>query len=497
MGSERRVPRIPAAAWTAPRSAIDTVSPNAMCRARHVWLAFSRQCHTGRVTRRICILLAAIGISGCATSLHDRAWLDNELLDRTGASTCGRSHDALPDGVSLEDGLDEGEVISITLCRNPTLRAELTRIDAAFATLREARRPANPQVSIMGPIGTITAVATLLLPLESLWQMPSRARAAAREADMAGEAVLMRALDVIRDARLLHVELGLATDRVEARAELERVALDVARIASVRASVGEVSPMEERVLAAEARAGTDARELAETEVAMARARLVATLAIDSNSAIPLLATFSRDVASPPGAAALIDVARAARPDVRSAELAIAASTARAGWERSRVVNLSALVETQWHQPAGPALRLGGRVELPIFGANPGGVGRADAEVERATAQHELMARTVVMDVTLAQARFEQATRSRGRFETEVLPALEQALEMATGTFESGDQTYLVVLDVLRRTNEARLRRAELIAEQRRALCELERSIGARLQSASDVARRATEARGTP
>ena len=49
-------------------------------------------------------------------------------------------------------------------------------------------------LSVMGPIGPVTAVATLLVPLESLWQLPRRTQAAARAADVAGEAVLMRAL---------------------------------------------------------------------------------------------------------------------------------------------------------------------------------------------------------------------------------------------------------------------------------------------------------------
>lgn len=437
------------------------------------------------MTRRFAILIACLGLSGCATSFRDRAWLDRQLQGRLGAATCGRSRDGLPPNVALADGLDEAEVVSVALCRNPALRAELTRIDAALATLDEARRPANPQLSMMGPIGPITAVATLLVPLESLWQMPSRTEAAAREADVAGEAVLMRAFDLVRDARLLHIELGLASDRATVRAELARVAAEVARIASVRANLGDVSALEERVLTADARTSADAADLAQTEAVMARARLVGTLAIDDAGG-SLSPVFTADVAAPPALRDLIRIARAARPDARSAELAISAATARAGWERGRIISLGTLVETQWGQPAGPGLRLGGRADFPIFSQNQGGTGRADAEVERATAQQELVARTVIMEVTLAHARFEQATRSRHRFDAEVLPALDTALEVARRGFETGDQPLLIVLEVLRRAGEARLRRAELVAEQRRALAELERAIGARLQSATEM-----------
>lgn len=451
-------------------------------------------------SRSVCTRLVGIAlfgmVVGCATSLRDRAWLDRELVARVGAGTGGETHEALPPQVELEDGLSEDEVIETALWRNPLLRAEVTRIDAAFATLDEARRPANPQLSLMGPIGPVAAVATLLMPLESLWQMPSRSQAAARDADVTGEAVLMRALDLVRDARLLHVELGLAMDRAVVLQALAETAVEVARISSVRARAGETSPMDERVLRADAQARLDASDLAETEVSMAQARLRNALAVDALEA-PLRPTFSSHLEGPPALPELIRIARVARPDTRSAELAISAATARAGWERTRIVNLAALVEAQWDQPAGPALRLGGRMDLPLFNQNQGGTGRADAEVARLTAQHEFAARTAIMEVTLAHARLLQATRSCARFEQEILPALEDAVRMATQGFESGDETFLIVLDALRRGGEARLRHAELVAEQRRALAELERAIGARLLRATDVAAHIERDRDAP
>lgn len=436
---------------------------------------------------RVFPLLACVALTSCATSTRDRAWLSRELQQRAGAATRGTSKEALPAGVKVDDGLNEAEVISIALWRNPALRAELTRIDAAFATLDEARRPANPQASIMGNIGPVTAIATLLLPLESLWQMPARTTAAAREADVAGESTLMRALDLVREARLLHVELGLAADRALVREELAKTANEVARIASVRAGVGDISAMDERVLAADAQTSADASDSARTEVAMASTRLGTTLALDDHA--PLRAEFTNETPALPELGALVSIARLNRPDARAADFAITATASRAGWERSRIFNLSLSSDVQWNQAAGPGMRLGGRADLPIFNQNQGGIGRADADAERALAQHEVVVRNVVMEVEIAHARFTQATRSRQRFETEVLPALDAALAMARHGFETGDQSYLVVLDVLRRNGEARLRRAELIAEQRRALCELERAIGARLQTAADVATR--------
>jgi len=417
---------------------------------------------------------------GCATSHRDRAWLDDELRERMGAATRGGEAEELPPEIDVGNGIDETEVVSLALWRSPVLVAELTRIDAARASLDEASRPANPQLTLMGPLGPINAAATLLVPLESLWQLPQRTEASARDADAIGEAVLMRALDLVRDARLLHAELGLAQDRLIVRAAMSAVSAELARIGEVRARVGEISGLEFNLLSADARTAIDAEDAAETDRQNARARLAASLAMGSDE---LTAVFASDaVPATLALDALIDVARSSRPDVRSAEYAVSAAAARAGWERTRVVALAAQTEGQWNNTAGLSMRVGGRIELPIFGANPGGIGRADAEVARASAQLEVVAQAVIMEITVARARFEQAARSRDAFENDILTSLVEALRVATSGFETGEETYLVVLDVLRRTAEAQLRHAELVAESRRALAELERAIGARLET---------------
>ncbi len=435
-------------------------------------------------------LLSLCLLVGCASSSRDRAWLDEQLRDRTGASTGGEEMASdpqrWPTGVSIDDGLDEREVVSLALTRSPFLRSEMARIDAARATLDEANRPANPQLSLMGPFGPVTAVATLLAPLESLWQMPDRAAAAARDADVAGETVLMSALTVARDVRLLHVELALAEDRVAIRNTLRETAAELARVGEARARLGEATPLEAELLRVDASNAVDATNFAENDVLLARARLSAALALDGAAATSSWhAVFD-------GESAPIDVpleqllgaARRMRPDARAAEIAIEAAASRAGWERSRVVALGALIEGQWRESTGPSLRLGGRIELPIFGLNPGGIGRAEAEIRRATALLDMTIQTVTSEVRVAHARALQAERSRELFDTQVLPSLEASLAMAQSGLLAGDAPPLLVLDVMRRISEARLRRADLVAEARRARAELERAIGGRLALAT-------------
>lgn len=432
------------------------------------------------MSRRVLPLALAVGLTGCASSHQDREWYREELAKRVELRTCAATEGAFPEGVTLDDGLDEAEVVILSLCRSPALKAEVTRIDVARAGLSDSRRLANPQLSMMAPFGPVNAIATLALPLESLWQLPRRTKVAALEADATAEAVLMRALDLVRDARLLHVELGLAVETHELQRELAEVGAEAARIAAVRAAVGDIGVLEESVLNAEARSSLDRADFAATEVEAARARLVAVLGLSRGEGPELNPTYAAPLSQLPPMADLLTVAHHARPDARAAEATVAAANARVGWERTRAFALSGLVESQWGQSNGASLRVGGRADLPIFNQNQGAIAAAKARVEQAKAESEALANTIALEVALAHQRWTRARRSFERFEGEILPQLEIAAQAAESSYRTGDQPYLVVLDALGRLAQARLRLAELRAELRRAHCELERSVGSRL-----------------
>lgn len=429
---------------------------------------------SGRTVAAAAVVLAL----GCVGSDRDRDWVARALSERGMESAGDEDPVAL-----LEGGLDEREAVALALSNSPAYQAELARIDSARADLDEAGRIANPQITLVGALGPISAVATLLAPLESLWQLPQRTEAASRQLEAVAEALVQTGLDLARDARLAHVERVLAGDRIRLREELAATWAELARIAEVRSRLGEASPAEAAAVGAEAHVANDALETARTDAALSDARLRVVLGLEPD-APPADAVFVATPPSPPELGDLIAVARASRPDVRAAELAIQAAAARAGWERSRVVLLAAQVEGHWTQAGQPAMRLGGRIELPIFSANQGGIGRAEAELARAQALLVATRQRVVAEIVQARARVTQAQSSLETYRAEVVPALEEALRVATRTYELGEESYVVVLDVLRRMGDARLREAELVAETRRADAELERAVGARLEGST-------------
>jgi outer membrane protein, heavy metal efflux system len=425
------------------------------------------------------LALVLASVLGCASSERDRDWVAHALEDRGLPPTSG-GDDSL---AALADGLDERDVVALALSRSPTYRAELARIDAARADLDEAGRLSNPQITLAAGIGPISTLATLLAPLESLWQIPLRTEAAARALESIAESLVQGGLDLARDARLAHVEAGLAEDRLRVSTTLAQSWQTLAELAAARVRVGEASPTEEASARALAAVGGDAVQAATQEVAISRARLSAVVGLPEGHG-PYAIRFVGAPRPPPPIAALLELARQSRPDVRASELALTAAASRAGWERSRVVALAAQLEGHWTDPGVLSMRAGARLELPIFHANQGGVGRAEAEIMRAQALLEAARLRVAREAIEAHARAERAHTSLAVYRREVLPALEEALRMAAEGFRVGEETYLVALEASRQLGEAQLREAELVAETRRAEAELERAIGARLPGGS-------------
>jgi cobalt-zinc-cadmium efflux system outer membrane protein len=120
---------------------------------------------------------------------------------------------------------------------------------------------------------------------------------------------------------------------------------------------------------------------------------------------------------------------------------------------------------------------GFQAELPIFNWNPGGVGRAHAELERAAHRYALVRQTILNEVRVSHAQLLQARASLKTFRDGVLPALTEAADAAQKGFAAGELPYLQVLDSLRRLADARLRLLDLEAEVARATAELERNVG--------------------
>lgn len=423
-------------------------------------------------------------MGGCASSPYDRAWVSNELGSLAAPmGPEGASAASLPPGVSESEQLDARAAVAVAVWNSAALQADMAQLGVSRADLAEAGALPNPTFSLLLPAGPRTLETSLLLPLFSLWQRPSRVAAAKLQVEQVARGLVQNGLDLARDVRVAHAEWVLAEERCDARDVLSSLWGRTAELAEVRFSAGDASQVEVAALRAEARSAEDNARRARTEGVLARERLRLLMGVVQS---PLFAKARPhaeplDLRAPRPLPELVALAQAARPDVRAAELGIEAAGGRLGWEKSRILQLFARLDGKPSTSSSGASELlwvpGVQLEVPLFNWNPGGIGRAEAELMRATARYSLLRQQVSNEVLTAREQVLQAAGSLEAFQSNILPAFTAASEGAQKAFDAGDSPYLQVLDALRRLADARLQALDIEADLRRALARLDRSLG--------------------
>jgi cobalt-zinc-cadmium efflux system outer membrane protein len=335
------------------------------------------------------------------------------------------------------------------------------------------------------PFGYTQFEMLLNLPGEILWQRPRRVAAARIEVDRVARGLEQNGLDLARDVRVAYWDLALAKERIRLGGEAVNLRNQILALTDARLRAGDISELE-------ATAARMDLSLAEEQSArfvsarvMAHGRLRFLLGLEDEKV-------AFDVASGTGAAGAADPAISAtsaeletlqqeafanRPDLGGAALAIEAAAGRAKWERSRLFAFAELLSIKKGAGLDFSPRVGFLAELPIFHRNKGAITRADREVERAGIQYLAVHHRIAQEVRDAYAQFQQTAESLKLFRARVLPQAEEGSRLAEKGYQSGDASYLSVLEATRRIIDARLREVELVNELRRATAQLDRSIG--------------------
>ena len=403
------------------------------------------------------------------------------ILSATGAAA--RIHvpgvAEVPPTVDPRDGLSSDEAVATALWNNAAFQVTLSQLGFARADLVDAGMLTNPVLSLLFPLGPKQFEGTLRWPIEVLWERPKRRAAAQLALDATASSLVQSGLDLALAVRLSHADLVLAIDRqrlaTETAAALERIDT----LTQSRLAAGDIGALEARVARVDAARGRQDADRAAHDVRLARERLrlltglaADDSALDRTEASPTADTCGR-------ADDLLSRALAARPDVRAAEIAVEAAATRLGWERRRVLALTAVLDANGQGTQGFEAGPGVDVGLPIFNRNQGGRLRAETELQRASAAYVAIQQQVGLDVREAVTLLEQARESRTAWRTTLVTPLEANLADAEEAYRAGDSSFLFVLENNRRLIEARLRERELTADQARALARIERATGAK------------------
>lgn len=455
------------------------------------------------------IFLLATPVSCWAQKIATSADVSKEVEKLTGFKVgTGSKSEAvsIPEGISVDDGVTHDEAVAIALWNNPGLQAELTALGIARADVITAGQLTNPTLTMIFPFSFRILEAVANWPIESIWQRPKRVAAAKVELERVGETLVIRALDLVRDVRLAYADYQAAQIRADMAAEVMRERREIATITNARLRVGDISELESNPSVTEARLAEERASRLAQDVVIAKERLRTLLGFTKDDIALNIVVPSRDVPLPVDRiisvqpAVLVDRAAPsplpalnpdkldelikqaldARPEIKAGELAIEAAGARAKWERSRIVNVSAIAKEYGRGVGGWEQGPGVAIELPIFHRNKGNISRAEAEIERAARQLIAAKQRIVSEVRESYTQFIQAREAHRLWRTTVLPALEQDIRAANAAYQAGDVAYLFVLENSRRYSDERLREADYILANGRALAQLERSVGRRL-----------------
>lgn len=424
-----------------------------------------------------------IGLAGCVTPDRSLGTLSHDLEQRTGHGL-GETNSAtgrIPELMTPADGLTEDQAVTIALSNNPAFRELLTDLGLAQADLVQAGMFPNPRLSMLVPVGVKPLELTATYPLEVLWLRPRRVRAAVLDLDRTADRLVQTGLDLIRDVRLAFAEVLLARERIVVANETLSISHQIADLVGARFQAGDASELEASTSRLEALQLQEQKTRLEQDLEIAGNRLRSLLGLGFQPWPPakLIDTQLTPLDAEPSL--LITNALASRPDLRAAELGMEAAGQRIGLARAEVFTLAAGINVKdvgTDRVTGPALDLA----VPIFNQNQGGVAIAKARFEKAALQYATVRERIALEVRESHLRLLQAQTSLNQWDLQILPGLRDNVGGAERAFAAGNVSYLFVLESSRRLADARLREASARADFRRALAELERSVGQRLQT---------------
>ncbi len=413
----------------------------------------------------------------------DPAYVTRQLRCRTGVepTSVAPCKTIIPDGVVLEDGFEEQEAICTGLANNSAYQATLAQLGMAGGDIVQASLIANPQLVVYFPTGPKEGQYTLYGPIESYFMRPARMKVANREYRRIGDQLVQNGLNLARDIRLSYVDLALATEQTALANEAVEIRQGIADITQDRFKNGEISELETIASRVDALNSAATSGVQKQNISIAQARLATLVGLPFVEA-PLQPSRLETLAVPEfQEQELIETALMCRPDLHGARWAIAAACERSKLSRWLFWRVDGVVDARANELFE---RTGGglRMDLPIFNRNQGGILRADWELNAAMHARDAIHDQIVQEVRVAARQLRQSQDNLQILESEVLPKLTEAIEIARNGFVDGGTDYLLVLQTTSQYLDVRARILDQRSALRRAYAELERSIGRSLSA---------------
>jgi cobalt-zinc-cadmium efflux system outer membrane protein len=414
------------------------------------------------------------------------------LLGNSQGHSLGHSLDTLLEKL-LQQPLTTESAIQIALINNPQIRVEYARLGIAAAAVYDAGRLSNPGLgaSVMSSSESSAANQVtfgLAQSFTDLLLLSSRSRLADAQFERSKQEAGAAIINLAADVGVAWFDLVGAQQTLAMRTAVASAAQVAASLAQRFFDAGNVSALElalAQSAASEAQIGT---LRAKAEVVTARSALNQLLGFHAGDSRWTLPDQLRlPVGQEDELADLLLLAQQSRLDLAAKRTQLELLADSLGISRSFryvgaiEVGVETERETDRSRITGPNLS----VELPIFNTGEGKLAQAEAELDQAHAQWQLLALQISNDVQLAHAKVLSSRSLLQLYQQSLLPQQQAIVRytqhefnyMLTGQFEllaAKQQEYAAYNNYL-----------EALRDYWIARTELERAVGAQLPSAAD------------
>lgn len=436
------------------------------------------------MTLLITIFTVAIIFLGCAAhSPYNREYVSESIQNR---KRLGLRPNQITDSLAilnyfkLDEGLTEEKAIRLALWNNPQFQADLLELGFSKADLIEAGMLKNPTFSLLFPIGPKQLEFALNLPVEFLWQRTYHVALAQKNAERIAESLVSNGLGLIRDVTIAFSDYQLANQKMEIAMDEEVLQDEIVRIASAKVRAGEISELEDtafRLLGAQIK---EKAILFSRDAQNARIRLMALIGLPAERIKIEDYTARTDAVQTADPEELVKRALAARPDLRAAEIAVEVAGEKLGWEKSKIFNLTGVLDANSQGKEGFEMGPGLQLEVPLFNWNNAGRTRAEVEMQQAALHYRALSQKIVSDVLQAYNDYQAAFNAYKLYQEIILPKAVSAEQNAENVYRLGESSYIEFLEFKRQLLNARLAEAEARAEIRKTEAKLQFCVGSKI-----------------
>ena len=397
-------------------------------------------------------------------------------------------------------GVSSNDLVRRALASNAELAAARLDIERARARLSQAGLRPNPTLDFEQTTGRFTGAAGesevsvgLAVPLELGGKRRRRIELARAEFEAAEAEVADRERRLANEVRASYAEALASIRELGTLEELNNIDLQTTRFIQARVNEGETAPIELNQLRVEVERLRSRRALVEGRLQASLLKLKSLTGVPANELVRLREDIASPGLAPPPTSleAATDIALRSRPDLKLARLNVEVAQAGLRLARSYAVpDVTAF--TKYSQgrsvfddtPVGvltdrdKLVTFGVSVGIPIFNRNQGAKAEATAAITQAERRLEFVEAIVRSEVQSAFARYEAARVAVSTFEQGVIPRSTENIRTIRAAYQIGAFSITDLLVEQRRLVDAQREFTEALAEQYRALADIQAAIGA-------------------